>query len=294
MNVWASLGHGPGRWLRGSFHGHCAEASACATVPLAESTRSYAALGAGFVTLTDHDRVTDLTGFAAAYPDLVFVEGFEHSARENLVFAGPAVPPLHRWPLEEALALARLDVLTLVCHPQPYASGRPYWTLAKLDALGTRPDGVEVFNGHYGTPTARTHGRQPLGTGLWDEALTAGYRMWGFANDDFHDPEDLGNAWNMVWAAAPTAAAVVAAARAGRSYASTGLLLRAATVTADTCRVELAAEATGRFVGPGGQVLSESTGSCFVGRRGRHAYLRFQAEGPTGALWLQPVFRDDD
>lgn len=280
-----------GRWVRGSFHGHCAEHSACSSVPLAESVRRYHALGVGFVTLTDHDAVTDLTAMQARYPDLAFVHGFEYSSRENVVFAGRQVPPLYQLPLEQALARAG-DLFTMVCHPAPFGPARPYWTLAKLAALGTWPDGVEVYNGHYGIAAGRAVGRQPLYTPFWDELLTAGHRLWGFANDDFHDPEDLGNAFNMVRVGQVTPAAIVAAACAGRSYASTGLLLEQVAVDGGRVAVAVSAPCAGRFVGPGGALLAQGEGTVFEYRAGGEAYVRFEAEGPAGRLFLQPMFAD--
>lgn len=279
-----------GIWVRGSFHGHCSEHSRCATVSLAAGVAGYASVGADFVTLTDHDRIAALDGMRQHYPALVFLEGFEHSARENLVFTGERVPPLYELSLEEALEQAGPDLLTFVCHPRPNASGAEYWTLDKVAALGTWPDGIEVWNGHYGTAVALARGRQPLGTDLWDEVLTAGHRLWGFANDDFHDPVDLGNAWNMVWVDEVTPRAIVAAARAGRCYATTGLLLRDLTVADDELRVELQAPATGTFIGPGGQALSRSTGTRFAYRGRGEPYIRFEAEGEAGRIFLQPVF----
>lgn len=280
-----------GTWVRGSFHGHCSEHSRCATVSLAAGVAGYASVGADFVTLTDHGRITDLDGMRRRYPSLVFLEGFERSEKEHLVFTGERVsPPLYELSLEEALEQAGPDLLTIVCHPRPNASGPEYWTLDKVAALGTWPDGIEVYNGHYGTTVARAHGRQPLGTSLWDEVLTAGHRLWGFANDDFHDPVDLGNAWNMVWVDEVTPRAIVAAARAGRCYATTGLLLRDLTVADDELQVELQAPATGTFIGPEGQALSRSTGTRFAYRGRGEPYIRFEAEGEAGRIFLQPVF----
>ena len=40
--------HPADTWLRGSFHGHSSEYSACASVPLAESVHRYSEVGAGF------------------------------------------------------------------------------------------------------------------------------------------------------------------------------------------------------------------------------------------------------
>ena len=102
-----------GQWVRGSFHGHCDEHSACASVPLEQSVKWYRDVGAGFVTLTDHDFITDLAPLQARHPDVAFVQGFEYSSRENVVFAGPGISPLYELPLEQALAQAG-DLFTAV------------------------------------------------------------------------------------------------------------------------------------------------------------------------------------
>ena len=59
-----------GTWLRGSFHGHCLEHSACASIPLAESVANYENIGAGFVAITDHDHITDLSETEKNHPNL--------------------------------------------------------------------------------------------------------------------------------------------------------------------------------------------------------------------------------
>ena len=125
---------GHGVWIRGSFHGHCSEHSACASVPLADSVQCYNEIGAGFVTLTDHDTVTDLAVMRASYGQLALLHGFEYSTRENVIFVGPEVEPLYKLSLEEALAQAG-ELLTVVCHPQPEGPRREYWTRAKLVQL---------------------------------------------------------------------------------------------------------------------------------------------------------------
>ena len=64
-------------------------------------------------------------------------------------------------------------------------------TLDKLTALGTMPNGVEIYNGHYGIPRMVARGRRCCFTAFWDRLLSAGHRLWGFASDDFHDPDDF-------------------------------------------------------------------------------------------------------
>ena len=55
--VTAGTGSG-GRWLRGSFHGHCDENSACASVPLTESVDRYRAAGCRILITATHGAIT--------------------------------------------------------------------------------------------------------------------------------------------------------------------------------------------------------------------------------------------
>ena len=280
---------GKGQWVRGNFHGHCSEHSACASVPLADGVGKYRKIGAHFMAVTDHDVVTDLSELRSRYADMVFLEGFEYSTRENVIFVGERVDDLYKLALEEALARAG-DLLTVVCHPQPYGAARPYWTREKLEELGPWPDGIEVYNGHYGVESALAVGRQPFYADFWDELLTAGHRLWGFANDDFHDLEDLDNAFNMILVEQAAPAAIVAAAKSGRSYATTGLLLRRVQEEDGRIEVEVEASCRGAFIGPGGRELAVAEGARFSYAVGDEAYVRFQAEGKAGHIFLQPMF----
>jgi len=289
--MWHPCQDSAGTWVRGSFHGHCCESSRCSSVPLVDGLRQYRDIGAVFTAVTDHDVVTDLTEMRRLFPDLILLEGFEYSSRENVAFVGQTVPRLYELPLEQALTRSGDAIVTIVCHPRPHAAGPEYWTLEKLQELGVWPDGIEAYNGHYGTEVALSHGRQPLGTALWDEVLTAGQRLWGFADDDFHDPEDFGNAWNMVQVGEVAAVDIVSAARSGRCYATTGLLLSRLEVDDGGMRVELEAPARGVYVGPGGQVLGSGEGRRFAHAFAGEEYVRFEAEGEAGRIFLQPAFR---
>ena len=280
-----------GMWVRGSFHGHCTENSRCSSVPLADSVRMYHEVGAGFVALTDHDCITDLSVVAEAYPDLVFINGFEYSSRENVVFAGPGVGPFYEQSLEDALSHAG-DLLTIVAHPQRQGKLVEYWTLPMLEALGTWPDGTEVYNGHYGIPSAIENGRWPLYDSFWDELLTAGHRVWGYANDDFHDPEDFGNAFNMVLVDEATPESIIRAAKAGRCYATTGLKLAHVCVDGSEIEVKTERVCDGRFVGPGGRILAEGKGRSFTYVASGERYVRFEGVCDAGRIFLQPMFRE--
>ena len=288
LNPYAGCVASRGAWIRGSLHGHSKEHSGCSSVPLADGIQSYRSIGAGFMAVTDHDHVSDLSAAKARHPDMVFLEGFEHSSAENLLFVGERVPPLHRLPHADALAAAD-GLLTVVCHPRPRARD-DYWTVEKILALSPRPAGIEVYNGHYRRGHAVWKDTNPLYTDTWDGVLSRGIRMWGYANDDFHDPPDLGRAWNMAWVDEATPSAVLASLASGRCYGTTGLLAESIEVRDAHVVVRLADDAEGRFVGPGGRVQARSTGRRFDWRHDGQAYVRFEARGSGGMLWLQPFF----
>lgn len=276
-----------GRWVRANLHSHSAEGSICASVPLEQGVRMYRGVGTEVITVTDHDAVTGLKAVRAAYPDLVFLEGFEHSEGGNLLFIGETVPALHRLSLKDALDRAD-GLLTIICHPQPEET-EVYWSRDEILALGRLPDGIEVFNGHYGVL-----GSTPQYTPFWDELLTEGHRLWGFANDDFHDPADFNHGFNMILVEQLTAAAVVRAAKSGCCYASTGLTIERILETGGHVMVTVSAACTGSFIGPGGKTLTKANGKRFEYTVTNESYVRFEAEAESGRLFLQPLFRAAD
>jgi hypothetical protein len=277
-----------GSWFRGNIHGHSKEHSGCSSVPLETSIAHYRAAGSRFLAVTDHDHVTDLSVYRARHPDTVFLEGFEYSSSENVLFIGESVPPLHELPIAEALQRGD-GLLTVICHPRPSRSRR-YWTVEMILALRPAPVGIEVYNGHYSRRHRIFEDSNPLYTDTWDALLSAGCRVWGFANDDFHDMHDFGKAYNMVNVERLSASAVLDAMKAGRFYATTGLLLDEVRVEGGRMEVRLVEAAKGRFIGPEGRVLSEGEGSSFAYRTAGEQYVRFEAEGKAGRIFLQPFF----
>ena len=55
--------------------------------------------------------------------------------------------------------------------------------------------------------------------------------------------------------------------------------------------VEVDAPCRGAFVGPGGERLATGEGTRFAYAAGDEAYVRFEGEGATGRIFLQPMFR---
>ena len=290
-----------GTWVRGNLHGHCSQSSACASVPLFTGIENHRKAGARFLALTDHDTVTDLDAARARWPEMTFLEGFEWSRSQNILFIGETVPPLYEQSLADALSHGRAQsLLTIICHPKPYRNS-DYWTVPMILALDPQPVGIEVFNSHYDRPRRRDPAPNPLYTDTWDALLSRGRRLWGFTNDDSHDAADFGHTATYANVSDPSARAVVSAVMAGRFYGSTGLLLEEVSVEevtkeavsrdGDEISVRLDSDASGRFIGPAGRVLSETRGRQFSYRASSEAYVRFEAEGPAGRIFLQPFFK---
>jgi len=86
---------------------------------------------------------------------------------------------------------------------------------------------------------------------------------------------------------------IIAAARAGQCYGTTGLLLREFGIEGKRIHVELESKARGRFVGPGGKPLAGDVGTHFDYRVDGESYVRFEAEGKAGRIFLQPAFGEE-
>jgi hypothetical protein len=281
-----------GPWVRGNLHGHCKESSACSSVPLVSGIERHRAAGARFLAITDHDTVTDLSAARARWTDIAFLEGFEWSASENILFIGEKVPPLYELSFDDAMRRAD-GLLTVVCHPRQSRS-RTYWTVPMVMGLDPAPMGMEVYNAHYSRPHRVFADANPLYTDMWDELLTKGLRLWGFANDDSHDPADYGCTMTMARVEDLSTGSLMRSLMAGRFYGSTGLLLEGIEEESGEIRVRLSTDAKGRFVGPGGRILAESEGRAFAYRASTEEYVRFEAEGDTaqGRIFLQPFYRE--
>ena len=86
--------------------------------------------------------------------------------------------------------------------------------------------------------------------------------------------------------------AVIRSAKSGRCYATTGLLPEIIKAEGGHLEVGVNASCEGRFIGPGGEVLSSEANTAFAYTATDEAYVRFEAENESGRLFLQPTFRD--
>ena len=153
---------------------------------------------------------------------------------------------------------------------------------------------IEVFNGKFPHDAA------------WDAALSSGRAVWGIGNDDNHDLEDherLGVAWTMINAPSGDTADVVAALKAGRSYAvvrtnqaAADTFFKSATVNGWSLTVTTSGEpSTFDFIGQNGAVrktVADAHSASYVFEPA-DTYIRTAIRAPRTTMYLNPVFRYD-
>jgi hypothetical protein len=187
--------------------------------------------------------------------------------------------------------VGRDSELVALAHPE----GRDAYTVQDMQRL-TGYHLLEVVNGPF------------VGERSWDAALSAGRAVWALGNDDNHDLNErrrFATAWNMIDAPSASAADIVKALRAGRTYAvlrtdeiptARETTLQSVTFDAGVLRVRTGGEpATIVFIGQDGAERRRV-------QRANHAeysvadsdtYVRTVIYSPRSVMFLNPVLRYD-
>jgi len=183
----------------------------------------------------------------------------------------------------------------------PYADDG-IWLRGNLHTHSTNSDGlrtpervIEIFNGattnSWGSATAIDR---------WDQLLSTGRRVWGYANDDVHRPWEVGRGWNHVQVDEDRPPKISDALVNGRFYASTGVRVDSIEVSRGEIAVKTDDAEEIRFITDYGVVQKTVEGS--IGRfrvpeqlvhKDVHSYVRVECHGSgTDRAWLQPMFLD--
>lgn len=272
-------------WRRGNLHTHTTESDG--TRAPQEVVDDYAARGYDFLMLSDHDKLT--APGRLKNRGLVLIPGNEVSANGSHLLHINArsllAPDENR---QKVLDLIRKEkALAVINHPnwQEHFNHCPQERLE--DWTGYL--GLEIYNG-----VIRRLSGSPLASDRWDRLLGRGRRVWGFAHDDSHRPEDVALAWNMVQAEKRTAGAILEALAAGRFYASTGVVIEALGAAGRT--VHVAARNAQRLVVvcDYGKRLAHADGTeltFHVPEDAKYTYVRVECFGPGESMaWTQPFF----
>jgi hypothetical protein len=281
-----------GIWLKGNLHTHTSPASKCGRVPINETLKLYADAGHGFLSISDHMKLTP-----AESERLALIPGIEwnradHGGHTGLYSCNPdaIAPGLAIQDQEELLAqLHGPETLLILNHPDWQL--RPHYHREELMALSGY-DGIEVFNGVI----KRLSGYE-ISTAKWDCLLTSGRRVLGFGSDDFHLESDLAQGWNVVRAESRTPEAVFAALKSGNFYTSSGVTLTDIYREGDLITVESSNGGEINIIGGEGRMLLcvEDSRITVDVSKWNTAYIRFAVYGPGSAMaWTQPFFKDPE
>lgn len=275
-----------GRGLRGNLHVHSRQSDGEAE-PQAVIDR-YAALGYGFLMLSDHDRRTELPQLAGYDAHgMVLVPGSEVTAEgPHLLHVGGeghVEPNADRQRVLDAIR--GCGGLAVMNHPN-WFNDCDHWPHEALLALHGY-DGIEIFNALIGELPGTAYALD-----RWDRLLSRGRRVWGFANDDAHRLEHAGQGWNVAFPSSRDANGVVEALRSGRFYASSGVAIDRISVEGE--RITIASAQADRIVAIGdwGRRLAVADGTTmsFV-MPAKEPYVRFECWGRGERFaWTQPFF----
>lgn len=277
-----------GVWLKGNLHTHTGEG-----MTVAEALGRYAELGYDFLCISDHRSLT--------IPErpkgnkLLLLPGFEWNSATgehmNLISFDRALLRACTTRKDQLPLLQRLakggKVLTILNHPNWQEP--PHYSREQLFEREPYAAGLEIYNGLIDWLAGTA-----LATEKWDYLLSRGRMTLGFANDDAHRLEHVGQSWIMVHASARTPGAVYRALQQGRFYCSTGVSFTAIRRHRMTIEVATADADEIWAVGEWGVRLARVRGKSmrfdFAGCKSR--YVRFVAYGRgTAVAWTQPFLR---
>ena len=216
-----------GRWLRGNLHAHTTLSYGVHTPQ--ELVDAYAELGYDFLAITDHDQVCSPDVLDRLDPHgLVLLPGNEITTNgPHICHINPRSTVGPHWQRQivlDRIAAEAGQSFAIMNHPN-WTQNYDHCPVSLLQLLRGYI-GIEIFNG-------LTNEEQGSGYAVnkWDMVLSAGRRVWAFANDDTHHRDDPGRAWNMVWSAQKSLDSIMAAITSGRFYASSGIIINAIRTT---------------------------------------------------------------
>lgn len=225
-----------GQWFKGNLHTHTTESDGACSPD--QNIRWHEQHGYDFVSITDHNRITDPSQFCE--PQLITVPGTELSLGVTkgggpfhlVAFGLPAdlqVPPPNSLTPQEGIDLVASEGATCF-------AAHPHWssmTMEELDDLSGY-DGIEVYN----TGCDREN-RTGLAEPYWDDLLRRRRPAWGFASDDSHwSTADFGGGWIQVKAPERSPEAILGAIKAGHFYSTCGPEIKEVTLHGPTLRVK--------------------------------------------------------
>lgn len=282
----------PGRsWVKTNFHTHAGicEPGNCGELPMDEVLKAYRKAGYGALAISNHNVFLE---HPEEWEGMAVLDAVEYSRHPHLLQLG--VREYREVDHQQAVYnTAGAGGMAVLCHPNWMR--KEYWKWEEMEQLQGYV-GIEILN-----PVIYTLSGSGLALDAWDHLLSAGRRVWGFGNDDFHQWRDIERAYNVIFAASNRFADLKQAVEEGCFYVSNGVALKEFQFDGKTLHVAAQLftptyldQYTFRFVGENGEVLKEAQGSeAEYELTGQERYVRVEATAEYGAkMFLQPVWRE--
>jgi hypothetical protein len=295
--IWNPYAGADATWLRANLHAHGTSWGGITNGQQADEVvvDAYRRHGYDVPVVSDYHRIAAFDGV----PTLpAYEHGYNIAKTHQLALGARGVFwidfPLFQWTSQKQYVIdgikSKADLVAIV-HP----SGRNAYTDDDLRVL-TNYDLFEVMNGRF--PSEEE----------WDTALSSGHFASVIANDDTHDvtdPHRMAVAWTMIDAGSAAAPSVIAALRAGRSYAVSAVSGTTTANDAVVSRVDVqdgrltvgvtGGPATFTFIRQNGEVRRtvEGATSASYDIAPDDQYVRTTIRTPRLVMFLNPVIRWD-
>jgi hypothetical protein len=251
----------------------------------------YRDAGYSFVSITDHNRVTQCNDLND--DQFLAIPGTEDTVSHLLPLLGPHMARLFvDEPLRTGTPQDRIDracaegAVVSLCHPSWNGN---LWTGEWSEAAIVLLRGfqlIEVWN---------PHSNSSEDVRRWDAALrTRRFTapLWGIAVDDCHRREQFNRGWVMVKVPEITSPALRRALVGGAFYASTGPAADFSG-TGQSISVRLDGRGQIRFLDARGTVRAEVDGDeASYAAVGDEQFVRVEVRSKSGAAWSQPFWLD--
>jgi hypothetical protein len=289
-----------GDWFKGNIHTHTTNSDG--QMISKQVVNNYEKAGYDFLSITDHGVLTDTKELSK--PGFLLIPGEEicagssgrgrlfHIVGLNIQEEVPAKGFDRVEDPQRIIDLIRKQGGTAIL-------AHPYWSDLNSNDLSRFKGyiGVEVYNTSCDLTIGRGHSNVH-----WDDLLSGGCRLLGFAVDDAHCldkpllPLDLCKAWIYVKARSLTVESIMEGIRRGRFYSSNGPEIRGIEIEGGEIRVSSSPVRSIAFVSSGGHgenntVDGGSLEEAVYAVRGSEAYVRIEITDRSGRkAWSNPIY----
>lgn len=277
--------------LKGNLHTH-SNNSPCGKLALDKIVRVYEDMHYAFIAITDHNQKTDISALKS--DSLTILPGIEIDIDCNTHCGVVNCDSKKLYYRKDATLQEMIDhniaaggIVTLN-HPDWQL--REHYAMDQLLSLKNYT-GIEIYNS-----VIEFLQGSPLSTAKWDRLLTAGRRVLGFANQDFHDYPHALDCCNIISGNDRSAERMVKELLDGRFYCYYGVVIKSLGRNNDKIYVETENAELIRFVGEGGAVLKKSKGKTAeisFDQNPGNTYIRIECLGKGEEIsFSQPFFRE--